>query len=312
MAELQYGWHAPSFPVDGSNGPQFVDQIMQVLARVEDRYDSVWVDDHFVPWAKWQAVDTPYVECMTTVSFLAGAFRKIRFGTSVLCQSYRNPALAAKMAANLQLFSGGRLIFGIGAGWLESEYHAYGYEFPTPAVRIAQLAEAIEITRKLWRERPASFSGKYYQIQDAYCEPQPDPVPPILIGGGGEQLTLKVVAQHADWWNLPGGTLDNYAHKLDVLRRHCDNVGRDFDTILKTWSAESVAVAESEAEAKRISASSPYQNGPIVGTPEQVADQLRPFVNLGVRYLMLRFVDFPSHQGVELFADAVMPLLKET
>jgi alkanesulfonate monooxygenase SsuD/methylene tetrahydromethanopterin reductase-like flavin-dependent oxidoreductase (luciferase family) len=310
MAEVQYGWHAPSFPVDGSNGPQFVDQIMQVLARVEDRYDSVWVDDHFVPWAKWQAVDTPYVECMTTVSFLAGAFRKIRFGTSVLCQSYRNPALAAKMAANLQLFSGGRLIFGIGAGWLESEYHAYGYEFPAPAVRIAQLAEAVELTRKLWRERPATFSGKYYQIQDAYCEPQPDPVPPILIGGGGEQLTLKVVAQHADWWNLPGGTLDNYAHKLDVLRRHCDNVGRDFDTILKTWSAESVAVAETEAEAKRISASSPYQNGPIVGTPEQVADQLRPFVDLGVRYLMIRFVDFPSHQGVELFADAVMPLLK--
>lgn len=308
MTAVKFGWHSPSFPVDGSSATDFAEQVRAVLRRVEDRFDSVWVDDHFVPWAKFQPNDTPYVECMTTIALLAGEFKRIRFGSSVLCQSYRNPALAAKMAANLQWWTGGRFIYGIGAGWLEEEYAAYGYEFPKPAVRIAQLEEAVKIARGLWTEPVFSFAGKYYQVEDAYCEPKPNPLPPILIGGGGEQLTLRVVAKHADWWNIPGGDLETYARKLDVLKRHCDAVERDFSTIVKTWAAESVAVATTEAEAKRISAASPYQNGPIAGTPEQVADALRRYVDLGVRYFFVRLVDFPGTEGIEQFAEEVMPL----
>ncbi|MEX1020626.1 MAG: LLM class flavin-dependent oxidoreductase, partial [Litorilinea sp.] len=287
----------------------FAQQVRATLARVQDKYDSVWVDDHFVPWAAWQSNDTPYVECMTTIAMLAGEFPRLRFGSSVLCQSYRNPALTAKMAANLQWWTGGRFIFGIGAGWLEEEYRAYGYEFPRPAVRIAQLEESVEIVRRLWTEPKVTYNGKHYQVQDAYCEPKPDPQPPILIGGGGEQLTLRVVAKHADWWNIPGGNLANYAHKLDVLKGHCEAVGRDYDTILKTWAAESIALASTEAEARRISAASPFQNGPIVGTPEQVADALRQYVDVGVRYFFVRLVDFPHTEGIEQFAEEVMPLL---
>ncbi len=131
-----------------------------------------------------------------------------------------------------------------------------------------------------------------------------------MIGGGGERRTLRLVAQYADWWNIPGGTAANYAHKLDVLRKHCVDVGRDYDSIVKTWSAEAIAVAPTETEARRIAEASPYDNHPIIGTPEQVADQLQPFLDLGVEYLIVRVVDFPDTAGIELFARDVMPRLK--
>jgi alkanesulfonate monooxygenase SsuD/methylene tetrahydromethanopterin reductase-like flavin-dependent oxidoreductase (luciferase family) len=141
--------------------------------------------------------------------------------------------------------------------------------------------------------------------------PKPDPIPPLLIGGGGEQLTLRVVAQYADWWNFPGGSLENYAHKLEVLREHCKAVGRNYDEIVKTWSAEAVALAPTEAEARRIAEASPYNNNPILGTPEQVADQLQKFVDLGVEHLIVRLLDFPNPQGMRLFIKEVMPRLQQ-
>ncbi len=311
MGEVKFGWHMPSFPVDETDGAQFVQQIEAVLRRIPDAFESAWMDDHLFPWASWQSPETPYLECATTMSYLAGAFPNLKFASSVFCQSYRNPGLLAKMVATLQVLTQGRLIFGIGAGWMEREYLAYNYEFPSPAVRLAQLEETLEIVKLLWSEpTPASYTGKHYQIHDAYCVPKPDPIPPILIGGGGEKITLKLVAKHADWWNLPGGTLENYSHKLDVLRGHCDAVGRDYDSILKTWSAECVAVAETEAEAKRILEASPYNSNPVVGTPEQVAEQLQRFIDVGVEYLIVRTVDFPRPEGVELFAQEVVPLLQ--
>ena len=122
MNELKFGWHMPSFPVDGSDGRAFIEQIDHTLDRVHSHFDSVWVDDHLMPWAEWQSNDTPYLECMTTITHFAARYPSLNFGASVLCQSYRNPALLAKMAANLQLLTGGRFIFGIGAGWMEEEY----------------------------------------------------------------------------------------------------------------------------------------------------------------------------------------------
>ena len=309
MSNLKFGWHMHSFPVDGSSGAAFIDQIHHTLERIHPHFDSVWVDDHLWPWAKWQANDTPYLECLTTIAYFAAAYPSLKFGASVLCQSYRNPGLLAKMAANLQLLTGGRFLFGLGAGWMEEEYQAYNFDFPKPSARIAQLEETVQIVKKLWTESPASFAGVYYRLENAYCEPRPDPVPPLLIGGGGEQLTLRVVAKYADWWNIPGGSYDNYAHKLNALRQHCAAVGRDYDEIVKTWSAEAIALAETEAEAQRIAAVSPYNNNPIIGTPAQVAEQLQAFVDLGVTYLIVRLVDFPNPAGIELFAQEVMPRL---
>jgi alkanesulfonate monooxygenase SsuD/methylene tetrahydromethanopterin reductase-like flavin-dependent oxidoreductase (luciferase family) len=249
---------------------------------------------------------------LTTIAYFAAAYPSLQFGACVLCQSYRNPGLLAKMAANLQLLTGGRFLFGLGAGWMEEEYRAYGYDFPPPAVRLEQLEEAILLIKQLWTEAPASFAGSHYRLDNAYAEPRPDPVPQLLIGGGGEKKTLRLVAKYADAWNISGGTLDNYAHKLEILRQHCDAVGRDPDSILKSWSAEAITVAETEAEARRIAAASPYNNGPIVGTPEQVAEQLQPFLDLGVRYLIVRVVDFPAMTGIELFVHEVLPRLRTT
>jgi len=305
---IKFGWRVPAFPVDGSRRQSFVEQINQTLQRISGRFHSAWVADHFIPWAEFEADGTDTLECWSSIAYLAGAFPELMFGSIVLCQSYRNPALLAKMAATLQLLSGGRFIFGIGAGWKEDEYRAYGYDFPKTPVRIAQLGEVVQIVRRLWQESPASFQGEYYQIVNAYCEPRPQPPPPIMIGGGGERLTLRLVAQYADWWNLPGGSVENYAHKLDVLREHCRAVGRNYDEIVKTWAFDGVAIAETEGEAQRLLSNSPFTgDNQLAGTPDQVAAGLRRFGDLGVTHFMLRFVDFPNTAGVELFAEKVIP-----
>lgn len=311
MAVVRFGWHMPPFPIDGSGGRDFLAQVLATLDRARGRFDSVWLDDHLLPWADFVPPETETLECLSTSAFLAARYPELHVGTSVLCQSFRNPGLVAKMAANLQFLTGGRFILGIGAGWMEREYRAYGYAYPEPAVRIAQLEEAVRVIRALWSEGPASFDGRHHRIEEAYAEPRPDPPPPIMIGGRGERLTLRVVARVADWWNLNGGTPETFRHKLDVLRRHCDAEGRDVDSIAKTWSAEVVAVAEEERRARAVAEASPYRDeGAVVGTPEQVAEQLRAFTDLGVEYLILRFVDFPDPAGMDLFAEAVMPELR--
>jgi alkanesulfonate monooxygenase SsuD/methylene tetrahydromethanopterin reductase-like flavin-dependent oxidoreductase (luciferase family) len=310
MSALRFGWHMPSFPMDGSDGATFVEQIHHILQRIEPDFDSVWVDDHMFPGFPGISNDTTYLECLTTIAHLATAHPKMTFGASVLCQSYRNPALLARTVANLHLLTGGRFLFGIGAGWMEEEYRAYNFDFPTAAARIDQMEETIQIVKRMWTEAPASFEGKYYRIEYAWCGPRPNPAPQILIGGGGEQKTLRVVAKYADWWNYPGGTADNYAHKLDVLRQHCKAVGRDYDEIVKTWSAEGIALGKTEAEAQRVAAESSWKKDVLVGTPAQIAEQLQAFVDLGVEYLIVRVVDFPSAAGVELFAQEVIPRLR--
>lgn len=309
MSTIQFGWRIPAFPVDGSQGTAFVKQITDSLNALHSHYDSAWIADHVVPWASFVDSDVDTLECFTAMSYLAGAFPSLEIGSIVLCQSYRNPALLAKMGATLQLLTGGRLIFGIGAGWKEDEYKAYNYDFPKASVRIAQLAETIQIIRAMWSGSPATFEGKYYRIENAYCEPMPDPMPPIMVGGGGEKLTLRVVAQYADWWDLPGGNVETYAHKLNVLKGHCQEVGREYDEILKSWGG-SVAIAETEAEAKAIADATPFGANAIVGTPEQITEHLRRYTDLGVKNLIMRFADLPETGGAELFAEKVIPEFK--
>ena len=176
-------------------------------------------------------------------------------------------------------------------------------------MRIEQLAETVQIIRALWSETPASFAGQHYQIRDAYCEPKPDPRPPIMIGSGGEKLALRVVAKHADWWNWAFGNKDICAQKLSVLRTHCEEVGRDFQEIVKTWW-HYIAIADSEAEAKLLTEKR-YGHASVVGTPEQVVEQLQPFIELGIEHLMFEFVDFPSMAGSILFENEVIPKLRQ-
>lgn len=308
MSSVKFGWRVPAFPADGSQHTAFLHQITSTLQKIDGKFDSFWVADHFIPWADFVDVTTPTLECWSSICYLAAAFPNFDVGSIVMSQSYRNPAWLAKSAATLQWLTGGRLIFGLGAGWKEDEYRAYNYDFPRASVRIKQLEEAVQIIRKMWTESQATFTGEYYQIADAYCEPHPNPTPPILIGGGGEKLTLRVVAKHADWWNL-GGSLASYGHKLDVLRSHCDAVGRDYDEIIKTWGEEGMIVAENDTDAQRIADHNPYgsTSGVDVHTPEHIVERLQQYVELGVSYFIIRFADFPNTDGIELFAEEVIP-----
>ena len=310
MPDLKFGWHMPSCPLDGSSAEAFMDQLHESLRRIEPSFDSVWVDDHVLPGSSWVSNETPYLECLTTIAHLATAHPTLKFGASVLCQSYRNPALLAKMTANLQLLTGGRFLFGIGSGWMEEEYRAYNFPYPSASARVDQMEETIQIVKRMWTESPATFEGTYYRIENVYCAPRPNPVPPIMVGGGGEQKTLRVVARHADWWNYPGGSVENYARKLDILRQHCDAEGRNYDDIVKTWSPEAIAIANTEAEARQIADTHLYKKDLIIGTPAQVAEELQAFIDLGVERLIVRIVDFPDNTNLELFAREVIPLLR--
>jgi len=162
------------------------------IRTLSSGFTTLWLEDHL------QLGETDVLECLTTLSFLAGQFPSLRLRTLVLAQSYRNPALLGKMAANFQFLTGNRLILGLGTGWKEEEYLAYGYPFPTTKTRFDQLEEAIQVIRSMWTSQPATFFGKYYKLQNAYCKPQPSHTIPLLIGGGGERRTLGLVAQYAD------------------------------------------------------------------------------------------------------------------
>lgn len=315
MARVKLGWRLPMWPADDVAGSRLLGQVEDHLGRIEGIFDSVWLSDHFVPGVSWRPPHVDTFEAWSALCHFAAAYPSFQYSHSVLASSYRMPSLLAKMAATTQLLTRGRLILSIGAGWKDDEYRAYGYPFPSARVRIGQLDEAVQIIRKMWTESPASFHGTYYQIENAYCNPMPAPVPPILIGGGGERLTLRVVAKHADWWNLPGGGPDVYRHKLDVLAEHCAAVGRDVATIVRTWETGCVAIATTRAEAQRLAEASPfYRNsdptGSIVGSPADVLAQLRRYVDLGVSHFILRFADFPRLDGIMLFAETVAPELR--
>jgi alkanesulfonate monooxygenase SsuD/methylene tetrahydromethanopterin reductase-like flavin-dependent oxidoreductase (luciferase family) len=304
-----FGFRVPDFPVDGSSGDAFVAQFTETMDVLRGHFASAWVADHFVPWARFQDATTPTYECWTTLCYLAGMFKEFTFGSIVMSQSYRNPALVARMAATLQSLTGGRFVLGIGAGWKRDEYRAYGYEYPEPATRIHQLEEAVQVIRLMFSQQRASFQGRYYHIEDAICEPRPNPAVPIMIGGGGKQLTLRVVAKYADWWNFPGGPFENYRELLDTLRGHCAKVGRDYASIKKTWGCECVAVAPTHDVALKMAEASPFYDpkDALVGTPDEVAAQIKRFTDVEVEHFVLRFADFPRNESARLFIKEVLP-----
>ena len=229
----------------------------------------------------------------------------------MLCNSFRNPAHLAKMAATAQALSGGRLILGIGAGWNEEEYRAYGWPYLTAKVRIAQLAEAIELTRRLWAGGPVDHHGEHYTVAGAHCEPRPVPIPPVMVGGAGEKFLLRVVARHADWWNYVWKGPEAYAHKQEVLKAHCREVGRDYDEIQQVVRV-GILIAESEREVLRLKAAPwirPLGDIQLVGTPAQVTEALQGIVAQGADRLTVNFADVPRPEGTWLFAAAVLPHL---
>jgi F420-dependent oxidoreductase-like protein len=285
-----------------------------VLAE-ELGYDSLWWYDHVhnVPVPAHETV----LECWTTVAAISQRTSRIQLGQMVGCNGYRNPALLAKITSTVDVISGGRLFWGIGAGWYQGEFDGYGYDFPAAKDRIGQLREAVEIVKSMWSEPDTTYDGKWFQLKGAQCDPKPlqQPHPPILIGGGGEQLTLRVVARHATHSNF-GGKPDEWAHKAEVLKGHCSAVGRDYDEITKTWSPE-LFVRETEAEVAAAGSKSfwgepvdSWTAGNLVGTPEQVAEKIQTYVDLGCRGFYPWCSDYPDTETMTLFAEKVIPQLR--
>ena len=252
---MKFGLQHPNFSYDYSdqNTSRIIDTLSALVAKAENKgFDSFWVMDHFHQISVVGKPEEPMLESWTTISVLAGITTRIKLGTLVTGVIYRYPSILAKIAATLDVLSKGRLFLGIGASWNEEESLAYGIgestnnsgnnnetspiSFPSNKERLLRLEEALQIIRKMWTEEPsASFKGKYYQIHNAYCNPKPiqKPTPPILVGGSGEKRTLKIVAKYADACNL-FGSAETVRKKLDILKTHCRNVNRDYDSILKT------------------------------------------------------------------------------
>lgn len=193
--------------------------------------EHAWAFDHFMPLGGDPT--GPCIEGWTLLGAFAAKTERLRLGLMVTGNTYRHPAVLANIAATVDVISKGRLDFGIGAGWNETEHTMYGIPLYTPGERIRRLGEACEVIKLLWTEKHANFDGKYYQLKDALCEPKPvqKPYPPFVIGGSGEKLTLRVVAQYASIWNFVGGSAEDFRHKIEVLNGHCAAIGRDPATI---------------------------------------------------------------------------------
>ena len=292
-------------PVGLNIWSRLVEHSFPYLDQALGPFDSLWLPDHV------QYGSNRVAEGWTLLPWALARYPDKLCGHEVLSNSFRNPAHLAKMVATAQALSGGRVILGIGAGWNAEEYQSYGWPYPATRTRIAQLAEAIELIRAMWTQAPASYRGEHYQIADAYCEPRPAPIPPIMIGGHGETYLLRVVARHADWWNYPFREPALYTHKQEVLKRHCRDVGRDYDTIRQVVRV-GILIAETERDVERLKGAPgvrPMSDIRLAGTPEQVTDTLRRIIGQGAHRLTVNFADAPRPDGTLLFAKAVLPHL---
>ena len=265
------------------------------ILRVWQEADSVasiehaWAFDHFIPLGS--DITGPQLEGWTLLGALAARTERLRVGLMVTGNIYRHPAVLAKMGATVDVISHGRLDFGIGAGWNEIECNMYGIPLYAPGERIRRLGEACEVVKRLWTETVANFDGKYYQLKDARCEPKPvqKPYPPYVIGGGGEQLTLRVVAQYANIWNFVGGGIESFRHKSEVLDSHCAAIERDPNTIERS-----------------IQMLINYHN------PAATLNEIKPYIEAGATHIILNLrAPYPENIVHRLAEEIVAPLKRE-
>jgi F420-dependent oxidoreductase-like protein len=303
---MRFGIHNPSWVYGGDPF-----EGLKAKAQWAEDHGFVWfsVMDHLIQIPGAGAPDEPFIEGWTALSALAAVTSRIRLATLATSVGYRNPALLAKIAAGVDQISRGRLTLGIGAGYFQTEYRQYGYEFPDrPAVRIRQMEEAVRLILAMWMEPRTSFHGRYFHVEDAILEPKPvqKPRPPVMIAGGGEQLTLRAVARLGDLCNV-GGDVDAVRHKFEVLRRHCDAAGRDFATIEKTHNNSWLLARHAPAVAakrERLSARGPLRG--FVGTVSEAIDLIGRYRDVGVDLLINS--DYRNDREThELMASDVMP-----
>jgi F420-dependent oxidoreductase-like protein len=280
-----FGLHLPSYTHPDTPPERLFDRVVeQAQAAERAGFSQVTVMDHLYQIDAIGSPDEPMLESWSVLAGLARETSRVRLGTLVTGVTYRNPALLAKQATTLDTISGGRAMLGLGAAWNAVEHAGYGYDFPSIRDRMDRLEEALAIAKAMFTEEQPSFEGRHYRIERAFNVPRPVQPggPKLLVGGGGEQRTLRIAARYADmthWFSLG---IDTLRHKTEVLERYCEEIGRDPSTIERTAGAP-VIVTDSEADAKALIERLPAERRPYVtaGPPEQVADALRPYVEAG-------------------------------
>jgi F420-dependent oxidoreductase-like protein len=325
MKPTQVGLTLPQGWLDEFHGnnayAQFLFSKSVALKAEQLGYNAGYVYDHFIPYYGDKR-NMPFFEAYTLLSAIAGVTSKIRIGQVVTCNSYRSPALLAKMSSTLDAISNGRLEFGIGAGWFEYEYKSYGYHFDKASTRIIQLDESISIIKKMWQKERSTFNGKYYCIKNAICSPKPlqKPHPPIMVGGGGQKL-MGVVAKHATRYNHPFGTPEILQNKIEMLQKQCKKIRREYDEIENSVLLR-VLVGKDSDDVKQIISKLKKKNESIaefvirskdsiaLGTPNDVINYLRQYVDIGIRYFIINFIGLSnSLEMLSLFSEKVRPKL---
>ena len=286
-------------------------------------FESAWVYDHFhtVP----EPTQEVTYEAWTMMAALAATTDTIRLGQMCTCNTYRPPSYLAKVAASIDVISGGRLEMGIGAGWYEHEHDGYGYEFKSPGGRLGMLREGVEIMRAMWTEDVVDYEGEYYTLKGAICQPKglQEPHIPLWIAGGGERVTLNIAARYAQYTNFGGDDLPVFQAKSRILSDHCTEVGTDYDSIVRSANFNILcAETEDEVDEKKIwlrEHLARYVSAPAAerfaalfdttsGTPEQIVAKLKEFEAAGLGYVIIQFADIAYDRGsVEIFASEVMP-----
>jgi len=282
-------------------------------------YDHLWVYDHVETVPRREP--THVFEAFTMLAALSQQTMRVGLGQLVTCASYRNAGLLAKEAACVDVYSGGRLILGLGAGWFHEEYHSYGYDYLTNPERLAVLEETIEVIRRLWTEETVTYDGAHLHFDGAYCDPKPiQSLPPVLVGGGGEKVNLRIAARRADLTNWQVG-LNAFERKSRLLAGYCDEIGRPFEEINRTHGPdcrlfdthqETLAWCESEGGGE-LDGGTPtdrYLADNLVGTVEQVAEKTQAYLDAGCRGLILWLRDYPSDETLRRFMAEVVPALK--
>ncbi len=282
-------------------------------------FDSVWMFDHFYPYDG--PPDGPCFEIWTTLSALAGLTSRIRLGALVLCNSFRYPSIVAKMTSILDNISHGRTEVGVGAGWLKTEFDAYGIPFFDATTRIDGLRDGIQIVKKMWTEQKTTYKGKYYSVESAYNFPKPlqKPHPPLWVGGTLSAV-MKVAAEFADGWNIgfyQSNTPAGFRRKVKALDRYCRELGRDPKELRKSWHGE-IIIGETQAEVgRKVAGLKPsnvsideYRVARILGTPDECLEQIRSYAVDGASYFMFKFAEVERLESLRLFAKKILPRLR--
>ena len=309
-AMIPQGWR---MDLHGISPEKQWDTILKASKNIEDlNYESVWVYDHFhtVP----SPTQDPTFECWSLMAALSQVTEKVRIGQMCTCNSYRNPAYLTKVASTIDSMSGGRLEFAIGAGWYDQEYKAYGYEYPSAGVRLKMLEEALQIYIAMNTEEKATFEGEFYSIKNAINQPKPlqKPYPPLWVCGGGEKVTLKLLAKYGDYGNWDVD-VDGFIHKSEILKNHCEQQERDYSSIKKTLHTN-VIIGENqkdlENKIEKISTvtgipKEMYIDKPLVGTQEKVFNTVDEFKSVDCSYIIAYIPDIVWGNSLEILSEKI-------